>query len=230
MLGMTTPPHRRASARLGLDQVLAGAHTVAQGFDRLPISPHAVADALLRRHRSAQRRQAPTDAGHDAPASWEELRASLLDPSNTEPAWVDMAYRVRQWRVSRLTWRTRMMVQLARRGWCEDDAWNLDHVLCVRLAGQLESLADQLHGWPDTEEFPTPEAWESALRAAAADLRRVFGSADTDAASDAWLACMGDEEQEKAAFDRYRALEAADSEAVTRALRWVADHHEHLWD
>ena len=213
--------------------MLAGVHAVAQGFDRLPLSPHSLADALLSGHLGARRRRwhrMRADEVEMTSMSWEELRSSLLDTRDSEPAWVDVARRVRDWRLARLTWRTRMAVQMARQGWCDQDAWNLDHVLCARLAGQLESLADQLHGWPQSEEFPTPEDWESALRATAADLRRVFGSAETHAASDEWMACIGDDEREKDAYARYVALDQADSAAVTGALRWVADHHQNLWD
>lgn len=123
-----------------------------------------------------------------------------------------------------------MLAQLAYQGWCEQDAWSLDRVLCTRLAGQLDSLADQLHGWPESEEFPTPEDWESALRSAAADLRRVHGSPATKEARDNWIDQVHDDEAAQLYYERYAALEEADREAVTRALHWVADHHQYLWD
>lgn len=227
---MSFPPPRRADSRL--DKVLKTVHVAARVFDRLPGSPHFVGEALLNAHLASQERQRPrASAGLAAEQvmSWDEVSARLQDARSAEPAWVDVARIMREWRLGRLTWRIRMMAQLAQRGWSDEDAWNLDHVLCTRLAAQLDSLADQLHGWPSTDEFPTPEDWEQALRATAADLRRVYGSAATHQAADQWMESPAGAE-ESSRYERWAALDTADAEAVTRALRWVADHHQHLWD
>lgn len=216
-----------------LDNLMRALHSAAQAFDRSPISPHFVANALLSGHLGTKRRirqKIRKAKATQPPMTWDELSDELDAYRADEPAWVDVARTVREWKLGRLTWKARMGLQLAQKGWCDQDAWNLDYVLCTRLAGQLESLADQLHGWPGTDEFPTPEDWEKALRDAARDLRRVHGSPETSAALDAWIARTGDTEEAQEAYQRYVALDTADHEAVTRALRWVADHHGHLWD
>ena len=181
----------------------------------------------LRRRRYYRTRELETTTQS---MSGDELLEYLVCSYNSDPAWVDWARHMREWRLSRLTWNTRMMVQLAHQGWCEQDAWSLDRVLCTRLAGQLESLADQLHGWPESEEFPAPEDWEHALRETASSLRRVHGSPETKTARSEWLTYLDDEAQAEPYYERYAALEEADSQAVSRALHWVAEHHQHLWD
>lgn len=225
-----TPRKRRVSARV--DRALGALHAGAKLFDRLPVSPHGVGKALLESHLKrlqVPRENKPRTYGAEQALTWEELVTSLGSGREAEPRWVRAGRTLREWQLGRLTWRVRMAAQLAARGWCDQDAWNLDHVLCTRLAAQLDSLADQLHGWPGNEEFPTPEDWEKALRSTAADLRRVYGSAETQQAADAWVASPAGE-TETSAYERWAALDTADSEAVTRALHWVADHHQHLWD
>ena len=204
-------------------------HEAALVFDRLPVSPHKAGEVVLSRYL-AGRRRARSAAGMSVPLSWGELVEYLDDARASEPVWIAAVRTVRRWELSRVTWRVRMAAQMVSRGWCDEDAWGLDHVLCQRLAGQLESLADQLHGWPQSQEFPTSDDWERALRATATDLRRVFGSAATRAAAEAWNAHTGDADQEQQAYERWAALDTEDAEAVTRALHWVADHHQNLWD
>lgn len=49
------------------------------------------------------------------------------------------------------------------------DTWGFDSYLLAVLTNGLERLADQLHGWPSGEKWPTPESWENALRQASDD-------------------------------------------------------------
>lgn len=49
------------------------------------------------------------------------------------------------------------------------DTWGLDSYLLAVLTNGLEKLADELHGWPSGEKWPTPESWEAALRQASDD-------------------------------------------------------------
>lgn len=49
------------------------------------------------------------------------------------------------------------------------DTWGLDSYLLAVLTNGLEKLADELHGWPSGEKWPTPEDWENALRQASDD-------------------------------------------------------------
>ncbi len=72
------------------------------------------------------------------------------------------------------------------------------------LGAQLLSLAAEAHGWPESAEFRTFEDWVHALRTN----------------GEALLAYAADDADGQVAV-------TADAKA---ALRWVADHLEHLWD
>lgn len=52
----------------------------------------------------------------------------------------------------------------ARRGWAPTDTWSADLYICHVIGEMLLHLAEHGHGWPGTEEFPTSEDWNSALR------------------------------------------------------------------
>lgn len=129
--------------------------------------------------------------------------------------------------------RTQWMV----RGWADEDTWNLDVTLCLRLADQLDHLAENSHVWPGTAEFPTPEHWTAALRRTAKQLRRVEGSTQTFEAEEALEKAMKAMDENKigpegvlGCREAWIAASSKDQEEVTRALHWVAEHHQHLWD
>lgn len=69
--------------------------------------------------------------------------------------WARRPHRPFLWRYQRMT-----------RGWSDCDAWNLDTYLACILAGGLEWLAENAHGWPG-EEGQTYEDWQQELRQAA---------------------------------------------------------------
>lgn len=99
--------------------------------------------------------------------------------------------------------------QRAVRGWDDTATWSLDTHLTATLADQLDRLAATTHGWPQSQEFPDFEDWQTALTSNAAKLRR-YGRDKFD---------LIDPEDETAAL-----TDAQD------ALRWVADHLGSLWD
>lgn len=108
---------------------------------------------------------------------------------------------MRVWRLARRgVARARNAALRAYRGWGPEDVWNLDEYVCWTLAGMLEHLAATDHGWPQSEEFPTPEDWDAVLRTHAAGL---------------------------AAYDAQ--LEST-IEPAKAAFRWIADHLGALWD
>jgi hypothetical protein len=165
-------------------------------------------------------------------ADWETQRKieAALTP---EPAWYKAVRKGDDLSVAGVLGRTVAFVQRGRRGYAESDVWSLDHYLTGVLAGALSRLAATGHGWPGTEEFPTPDIWEEKLRAVAADLKgwqdggslellNAWHELATDAASDddvtqaAFVAMTKDDEE------RYAKAQAA--------LVWVSEHLESLWD
>lgn len=93
-------------------------------------------------------------------------------------------------------------VQLATRGWADQDCWSLDVVLCQRLGAQLRHLADTDHGWPE-QLYAEPEHWQNALRHHADLLQR---------------------------YDPFEPDGDTGVEDARAALRWVANHLEWIWD
>jgi hypothetical protein len=49
------------------------------------------------------------------------------------------------------------------------DTWGFDSYLLAVFANGLQKLADDLHGWPAGEEWPTFEGWREAVQQAADD-------------------------------------------------------------
>lgn len=49
------------------------------------------------------------------------------------------------------------------RGFCDSDYWDLDHFLAELMAQSIKKLADETHGYPGTDEFPTYESWKDYL-------------------------------------------------------------------
>ena len=50
------------------------------------------------------------------------------------------------------------------RGYCDADTYDLDSYYLDLFHATINHLADTTHGYPGTEEFPTPEAWDKYLR------------------------------------------------------------------
>jgi hypothetical protein len=94
------------------------------------------------------------------------------------------------------------------RGWDDRSLWSLDWYVCRTLGAQLTQLADTTHGWPQSDEYPTFEDWQAALR--------THGSALTEAANTDITEGF---ENTQAAY-----VQAQES------LRWVADNLGDLWD
>lgn len=234
-------------------RVRAGRRQTLAAYERSRFAPHQLADAAMSwQYRRADARCAKnpewakiearrrsesggvilfSDEAGLGPREWarqDEIRTALA-PS---PRWFAVARVVRDRPVRQLHRRARRSVQLAVRGWADQDTWALDWVLCSRLAAQLDHLAGTGHGYPGDEEFPTAEVWEDALRAQAARLRRWVERDDSpvqDTYHEALMAGVEGDEldalQQAADQDREERYTAAQD-----ALHWVADHLGHLWD
>lgn len=108
--------------------------------------------------------------------------------------------------------------QRARRGWDDTSVWNLSHALPKTLGTQLLALAEEAHGWPESEDFPTFEDWTAALRANGTALL-AYGTVDKE------LDAMPIHD-----LDAINAREAQRLAEAQAALHWVADHLPSLWD
>lgn len=120
--------------------------------------------------------------------------------------------------------------QRSSRGWSDTEVWNLGFSTCSRLADQLEFLADNAHSWP-LGRYDSFEDWTSALRINAAKLRRANGSADYDTAADTWWTMTAeDDPRADQALEVTQRIEAADRQAASEGLAWVAANWQDLWD
>lgn len=100
---------------------------------------------------------------------------------------------------------SRFAYQRVVRGWDDRSLWSLDYHVAKTLSAQLDALADQAHGWPESSEYPEYDDWTQALRAAANKLR----------------------------FYAEHATDELDGEALEsgrEAMSWVADNFSRLWD
>lgn len=98
--------------------------------------------------------------------------------------------------------------QRARYGHDDSAYWNIDTWLCEQLGAVMLDLANNYHGWPSGEEFPTPESWEKALRYNAHKITAWAHHYD-----------ISDPQREQKVY--------ADAQ---KAFHWVADHLANLWD
>jgi hypothetical protein len=105
-------------------------------------------------------------------------------------------------------------MQRVRRGWADSDTWSLDHHIANTLSQQLFYLADNTHGWPQSDLYPTFEDWQNALRLNAAKLREY---ADRD-------------KYMNASINNWIELEEQAISDGKEAMRWVAENFDGLWD
>lgn len=114
--------------------------------------------------------------------------------------------------------------QRGRKGWSEEDVWDLHHYLSGILAGALMKLAENAHGHPcrmmETEKSKFPdccntcqcaEIWEKELRENAEKFRYLYEERwfETEPSEKWW------EEEEK---------------VYNETLQWLSKWYGHLWD
>lgn len=164
-------------------------------------------------------------------ADWEE-QSKIEHDLLPDPWWLPVLRRISQMSLLGARARAGHAGQRVSRGWSDRDVWSLDTHLCRTLAGQLRQLADEGLAWPgDTSRWVDEYAWQAELRRNADLLWRY---ADGDVSSSHWyeLASSRDSDPQKVA-DAWTEIVARDQERLDgakTALRWVADHLEHLWD
>jgi hypothetical protein len=139
--------------------------------------------------------------------AWSDLREQLeIEESlSPDPAWRDVAHRLQRLSAERTVRAVSRAAQRARRGWSDEDLWDLDVTLCRTLGAQLTAFAAQRNGFPgDGTWGEHGEDWYNAMTYHGSVLslsRAGLASADPEAAQ----------------------------ARICDSLCWVADHHQHLW-
>lgn len=149
-------------------------------------------------------------------------KRALREELSHMPAWEGPLRAAARRPITAATRRAYFAWQRLSRGWDDSATWSLDIYLARGLSQQLEHLAATTHGWPQSDEYPTFEAWADALQMNAARLRTYAenafavpseGEPGTEAPYGAWL---------RESQHRY--------EEAQLAIRWVADNLGSLWD
>lgn len=209
---VTSPdPTEQAPSRNALKAALESARVI----DRLPLSPKALGRAAVR----LQVHRAKARAARDSPR-WRELQAreapgGFMDwPDSKEqhqieaeltpdPVWLGGAVRLQKVSAEATVRFAVRVAQRRRRGWSDEDLWNLGHTIRRTVGAQLTVLAEQTNGYPGIEWVESGEVWTQALRHHGEVLTTYR---------------RGSSEEER----------VADREAVHASLHWVAEHYEHL--
>lgn len=227
---------------------------LAQVIDTTPLSPQRAAEFTVSAFHSRRARRAATDptwsaiedrrrvpgskikklVSEDLDLATMNKQRSIARDLTPDPWWLPAVTRLAAFRMTEIVEQAEFAIQRVRHGYDRRSTWDLGHHLATTFANQLDTLADNAHGWPESDEFPTFEDWTAALRATAANLRRYNGSTELETATDTWIALSSDPgalpAEREAAMQKVADIEAADLAAAQAALRWVADHLAQLWD
>jgi hypothetical protein len=172
------------------------------------------------------------DTSNNDNISWDDFETQLRISSRITPTppWWPFASFVADRPIRRLAGRARTAYQLANRGWADSDHWELGINLCGTLAGQLNNLADSAWGWPGPPNYPEPNDWTTALRAAAEGLSRwATHEHSPDGETPSATIELTGEAKHAAATGEARKGELLLVDAQ-EALRWVANNLRDLWD
>jgi hypothetical protein len=220
---------------------------VAEFLDELPIAPHRLSKKILDRHLDRQDRVAQQRS-----LRWRQLNAQretgfremgdLFEMFEIEkrltpdPFYLDTLRKLQHATAYRLVRTVKGYRDLIVRGWRDSDVWNLGDTNIERLGEQLLYLADIAHGWPGTEEFPTFEDWEEALRFHGTVMATLTEdrSIDREHALHAWSelhrGAGRESEATKAAWDEMHRVEDDEHQLIEDSLIWFAKHYRQLWD
>lgn len=149
-------------------------------------------------------------------AEWER-QDTIRHEVKPTPWWFSVARFFRNAPLTSGLGSARFATQRVARGWDDKSLWSLDDHLCTTLGAQLTRLADVTHGWPEGDKYPEFEDWQAALRKHGAALSAY--STRWDIIIDDSLTPEGRRKKE----DKI----VADAK---RALRWVAENLQALWD
>ena len=141
------------------------------------------------------------------------------------------------WRWMRPLRKVRHFTQRGRRGWSDDDAWNLWDYVCGVLSGGMLWLAENGQGYPCpypsgshlipfASGFPDNHAcearWNSDLHVMASLLQRLVED-------EWWEDAKGDEPAGLVWDGKVYGVETG--EAVhRRVMAWLTEYGQHLWD
>ena len=103
--------------------------------------------------------------------------------------------------------------QRAKRGYSDEDVWNLDWYLRGILAGGLRQLADNKNSYPGAKPFGTFEKWLKFLRDTAQAFQDVIDYEDTG-----W-------EKDKD-YSKMKQVYKKEEQAIKNLAPWFG----HLWD
>ena len=234
-------------------RLLSLARDLATAIDDLPISPASLSRRAIDHHfdrRRARvitdptwsaiqtRRQVPGGASSiflskDLTIADDAEQRRIAAAKTPDPRWLPLARRAQDWRAASVLGATANAAQRTTRGWADSDTYSLDTHLCRVLGGMLKHLADNAHGWPDGDEFPTFEDWVNALRTNAAALLAYAAGEDEELLS-SWYELSTTRGSDPAAIEAARRAmdddDAARHVAAQTALHWVADNLGRLWD
>lgn len=125
------------------------------------------------------------------------------------------------------------------RGFCDLDYWDLDHYLAELMAQSIKVLADETHGFPGTEEFPTYESWRDYLYEIVKKLRFSLNEDMYNQYEESWLKTFEGKElenifnnrtpEEKEITDKYLAEENKNNTLKDKALHEALDMIIHVW-
>lgn len=134
--------------------------------------------------------------------------------------------------------------QRVTRGFCDYDYWDLDTYLSELMAQSIKMLADNTHGYPGTEEFPTYESWKEYLYKIVNLLRYSLNEDMPNEYEEAWTATWKDKDildalnnktpEEKEIsnkyFDKEYENECLKRKAQDQALDMIKHVYNNLWD
>lgn len=171
----------------------------------------------------------------DLPLSALEAQITIEERLLAAPRWMAVTAKLSQAWSSTLGAPARAIRARLLRRQDGSDMLNLNDSLCTMLAAQLESLADSPTGWPGPDSaWTTVPVWQATLRSTAGDLRRYLGTREADAALGSWADLSRDPAVDPAelagALGLLERIDRQNNEVAKRALHWVADNLDHLWD
>lgn len=125
--------------------------------------------------------------------------------------------------------------QRARYGYCDVDVWGLREHLLVLLRESLYKLANECHSYPPN--YTDEEQWEKELRQAAEDCHYANFDNQPNEYADRYFEAIG---KDLPNFDYVTLAQKArevDANNIKdsvmrqeRALAWIVEHFDHLWD
>ena len=74
-------------------------------------------------------------------------------------------------------WKIKMFWQRGRRGWCDEDLWDLGSSVSRRLADMMDEFAERTCGYP--ESIGSLEKWQEEIRKCAKNLRHASKCRDS---------------------------------------------------